>query len=224
MYDQLLANLAILVLSGFVGFAVISKVPNTLHTPLMSGTNAIHGIVVVGALVVLGRVEHPTLAQQIILFVAVVFGTLNVVGGFVVTDRVVGLFQGTTRRGWYGLGGDRDADRDPSHRELGPDRRGSAGRCGAGGAAGPVDQDDRDAAAGGVLQRRGWRHGRADRALGVHRHRRVFGVQARRVTDGAHRGGFVVRGDHRVDLVLGFSHRIREAAGDSARAPDRARA
>src|SRR6476659_8864545 len=79
MYDQLLANLAILVLSGFVGFSVISKVPNTLHTPLMSGTNAIHGVVLIGALVVLGRVEHPTLAEQIILFVAVVFGTLNAV-------------------------------------------------------------------------------------------------------------------------------------------------
>ena len=94
MYDQLLANLAILVLSGFVGFAVISKVPNTLHTPLMSGTNAIHGIVLIGALVVLGRVGHPSLAIQIILFVAVVFGTLNVVGGFVVTDRMLGMFKG----------------------------------------------------------------------------------------------------------------------------------
>ena len=94
MYDQLLANLAILVLSGFVGFAVISKVPNTLHTPLMSGTNAIHGIVVIGALVVLGRVEHPSLAIQIILFVALVFGTLNVIGGFVVTDRMLGMFKG----------------------------------------------------------------------------------------------------------------------------------
>jgi NAD(P) transhydrogenase subunit alpha len=94
MYDQLLANLAILLLSGFVGFAVISKVPNTLHTPLMSGTNAIHGIVLVGALVVLGRVEHPSIAIQVILFVAVVFGTLNVVGGFVVTDRMLGMFKG----------------------------------------------------------------------------------------------------------------------------------
>ena len=74
MYDELLSNLAILVLSGFVGFAVISKVPNTLHTPLMSGTNAIHGIVVVGALVV--------------------FGTLNVIGGFIVTDRMLGMFKG----------------------------------------------------------------------------------------------------------------------------------
>jgi H+-translocating NAD(P) transhydrogenase subunit alpha len=94
MYDQLLANLAILLLSGFVGFSVISKVPNTLHTPLMSGTNAIHGIVLIGALVVLGRVEHPSLAIQIVLFVAVVFGTLNVVGGFVVTDRMLGMFKG----------------------------------------------------------------------------------------------------------------------------------
>jgi NAD(P) transhydrogenase subunit alpha len=94
MYDQLLANLAILVLSGFVGFAVISKVPNTLHTPLMSGTNAIHGVVLIGALVVLGRVAHPMLAIQIILLVAVVFGTLNVVGGFVVTDRMLGMFKG----------------------------------------------------------------------------------------------------------------------------------
>ena len=94
MYDQLLANIAILVLSGFVGFAVISKVPNTLHTPLMSGTNAIHGIVVLGALLVFGTLEHPSIAAQIILFVAVVFGTLNVVGGFVVTDRMLGMFKG----------------------------------------------------------------------------------------------------------------------------------
>ena len=94
MYDELLSNLAILVLSGFVGFAVISKVPNTLHTPLMSGTNAIHGIVVLGALVVFGDVELPSLAVQIILFVAVVFGTLNVIGGFIVTDRMLGMFKG----------------------------------------------------------------------------------------------------------------------------------
>jgi H+-translocating NAD(P) transhydrogenase subunit alpha len=98
VYDQLLANIAILVLSGFVGFAVISKVPNTLHTPLMSGTNAIHGIVVLGALLVLGTLDHPSIAAQIILFVAVVFGTLNVVGGFVVTDRMLGMFKGKKPR------------------------------------------------------------------------------------------------------------------------------
>ncbi len=93
MYTPLLANIAILVLSGFVGFAVISKVPNTLHTPLMSGTNAIHGIVVLGALVVLGKVEDPSIGLQIILFVALVFGTVNVIGGFVVTDRKLGMFK-----------------------------------------------------------------------------------------------------------------------------------
>src|SRR5246500_4469581 len=94
MYDELLENLAILVLSGFVGLPVISNVPNTLDTPVMSGTNAIHGIVVLGALVVFGQVEHPSLAVQVILFVAVVFGTLNVIGGFIVTDRMLGMFKG----------------------------------------------------------------------------------------------------------------------------------
>ncbi|WP_040833786.1 NAD(P) transhydrogenase subunit alpha [Nocardia brevicatena] len=98
MYTELLANIAILVLSGFVGFAVISKVPNTLHTPLMSGTNAIHGIVVLGALVTLGRMENPSIGVQIILFVALVFGTLNVIGGFVVTDRMLGMFKGKTAK------------------------------------------------------------------------------------------------------------------------------
>ena len=93
METGLLANIAILVLAGFVGFAVISKVPNTLHTPLMSGTNAIHGIVVLGALVVLGKVESPSIGLQIILFVALVFGTVNVIGGFVVTDRMLGMFK-----------------------------------------------------------------------------------------------------------------------------------
>jgi NAD(P) transhydrogenase subunit alpha len=95
MYDQLLANLAILVLAGFVGFAVISKVPNTLHTPLMSGTNAIHGIVVLGALIVLGELPaHAHLGVRIIAFVALIFGTLNVIGGFLVTDRMLGMFKG----------------------------------------------------------------------------------------------------------------------------------
>ena len=95
MYTQLLANLAILVLAGFVGFAVISKVPNTLHTPLMSGTNAIHGIVVLGALLVLGNLPaDANWGVRIIAFVALVFGTLNVIGGFLVTDRMLGMFKG----------------------------------------------------------------------------------------------------------------------------------
>jgi NAD(P) transhydrogenase subunit alpha len=91
--DGLLANLAILVLAGFVGFAVISKVPNTLHTPLMSGTNAIHGIVLLGGLVVLGRLENPSVLDTVILVVAIAFGAINVIGGFLVTDRMLGMFK-----------------------------------------------------------------------------------------------------------------------------------
>lgn len=83
--------LAILVLSAFVGFEVISKVPNTLHTPLMSGTNAIHGIVVVGALVVVS--QSTGLLAKFLLVIAIAFGTINVVGGFLVTDRMLSMFK-----------------------------------------------------------------------------------------------------------------------------------
>jgi NAD(P) transhydrogenase subunit alpha len=95
MDSGLLANLAILVLAGFVGFSVISKVPNTLHTPLMSGTNAIHGIVVLGGIVVLVQAGSDLgVLSKILLVVAVAFGTINVVGGFLVTDRMLGMFKG----------------------------------------------------------------------------------------------------------------------------------
>ena len=83
---------AILVLAGFVGFAVISKVPNTLHTPLMSGTNAIHGIVLLGGLIVIGPADG--LLEEVLLVIAIAFGTINVVGGFLVTDRMLGMFKG----------------------------------------------------------------------------------------------------------------------------------
>jgi NAD(P) transhydrogenase subunit alpha len=89
---MLLENLAILVLAGFIGFAVISKVPNTLHTPLMSGTNAIHGIVLLGGLIVLGAGVDGALSK-VILVIAITFGTINVVGGFLVTDRMLGMFK-----------------------------------------------------------------------------------------------------------------------------------
>jgi H+-translocating NAD(P) transhydrogenase subunit alpha len=89
----LVTNLAILVLAGFVGYAVISKVPNTLHTPLMSGTNAIHGIVVLGAIIVLGSGVDGFLSK-LLLVIAVAFGTINVVGGFLVTDRMLEMFKG----------------------------------------------------------------------------------------------------------------------------------
>jgi NAD(P) transhydrogenase subunit alpha len=88
----LVNNLAILVLAGFVGFVVISKVPNTLHTPLMSGTNAIHGIVLLGGLLVIGLAGNGAF-NKFILVIAIAFGTINVVGGFLVTDRMLEMFK-----------------------------------------------------------------------------------------------------------------------------------
>ena len=95
---MLLANLAILVLAGFVGFAVISKVPNTLHTPLMSGTNAIHGIVLLGGIIVLGLGHDLSVFDKLLAVVAIAFGTINVVGGFLVTDRMLGMFKGRSAK------------------------------------------------------------------------------------------------------------------------------
>ena len=88
----LVFEVTILVLAIFLGFEVISKVPTLLHTPLMSGTNAIHGIVVVGAIIVLAS-GHKGPFTWIIGFLAVVLGSANVVGGFVVTDRMLEMFK-----------------------------------------------------------------------------------------------------------------------------------
>jgi NAD(P) transhydrogenase subunit alpha len=100
---DLLTELAILVLAAFVGFEVISKVPNTLHTPLMSGTNAIHGIVVLGGLLLIGPADG--VLEDVLLVIAIAFGTINVVGGFLVTDRMLGMFKS------------RPADRAPAKKE-----------------------------------------------------------------------------------------------------------
>ena len=88
---DLLDALFILVLAGFVGYEVVSKVPTMLHTPLMSGANAIHGVVVVGAMVIAASAEGPL--RVVLALVAVVLGTINVVGGFVVTDRMLEMFR-----------------------------------------------------------------------------------------------------------------------------------
>ena len=88
----LVVEVTVLVLAVFLGFEVISKVPTMLHTPLMSGTNAIHGIVIVGAMIVAGQSHQDTLLR-IIGFVAVVLASANVVGGFVVTDRMLEMFK-----------------------------------------------------------------------------------------------------------------------------------
>ena len=88
---SLMTEITIFVLAVFVGFEVISKVPTTLHTPLMSQTNAIHGIVLIGGLLVIGEAGDDTLTK-VIATIAIAFGTINVVGGFLVTDRMLGMF------------------------------------------------------------------------------------------------------------------------------------
>ena len=88
---DLLTELTILVLAAFVGFEVISKVPNTLHTPLMSATNAIHGIVLLGGILIIG--EAGGFLNELLLVIAIAFGTINVVGGFLVTDRMLEMFK-----------------------------------------------------------------------------------------------------------------------------------
>ena len=92
MTTPLIIEIAIVVLSGFLGFQLISKVPNTLHTPLMSATNAVHGIVVLGGLILVGPAEG--FLNEVLLVIAIAFGTIDVVGGFLVTDRMLGMFKG----------------------------------------------------------------------------------------------------------------------------------
>ena len=92
MSAHLLAEITVLVLAAFVGFEVISKVPTTLHTPLMSGTNAIHGIILVGAILIAAGADSPV--TVVLGLVAVILATTNVVGGFVVTDRMLEMFKG----------------------------------------------------------------------------------------------------------------------------------
>src|SRR5678815_447925 len=89
--DALITSLTIFTLAILVGFEVISKVPATLHTPLMSGANSIHGIVMVGAMLIAASADNPL--SYALAFVAMVFGAANVVGGYVVTDRMLQMFR-----------------------------------------------------------------------------------------------------------------------------------
>ncbi len=91
MNAQLVIELTIFALAVFLGIELISKVPTMLHTPLMSGTNAIHGIVLIGAMVIAGTADSTL--EKALAFVAVVFGTINIVGGFLVTDRMLEMFK-----------------------------------------------------------------------------------------------------------------------------------
>jgi NAD(P) transhydrogenase subunit alpha len=88
---DLITEITIFVLAAFVGFVVISMVPTTLHTPLMSQTNAIHGIVLLGGLIVIGTADDTL--DKVIGTIAIAFGTINIVGGFMVTDRMLGMFR-----------------------------------------------------------------------------------------------------------------------------------
>ena len=94
---DLMTEITIFVLAVFVGFEVISKVPTTLHTPLMSQTNAIHGIVLLGGLIVIGA-PGATALDHVIGTIAIAFGTINIVGGFLVTDRMLEMFKGRKPR------------------------------------------------------------------------------------------------------------------------------
>jgi len=89
--NAILQYTTVFVLSAFVGIEIIAKVPSILHTPLMSGSNAIHGVILVGAMIILGSAT--TSAEEVLGFLAVILATLNVVGGFVVTDRMLELFK-----------------------------------------------------------------------------------------------------------------------------------
>ena len=97
MNPELIASLTIFALAVFLGIELISRVPTLLHTPLMSGTNAIHGIVLVGAMLIAGSADSTL--EQVLAFVALVFGTVNVVGGFLVTDRMLDMFKRKPEKG-----------------------------------------------------------------------------------------------------------------------------
>ncbi len=91
--QQNLDMIYVVILMIFLGFEIINRVPSVLHTPLMSGANAIHGVVIIGAIIIMGKAESDNYLALILGFIAVVLGTLNVVGGFVVTDRMLEMFK-----------------------------------------------------------------------------------------------------------------------------------
>jgi len=145
---MLLTNLATLMLSGFVGYAVISKVPNTLHTPLMSGTNAIHGIVVLGGIVLLATGAAGDSLTKGLLTVAVAFGTINVVGGFLVTDRMLEMFKSKPKAPGAEEGGGARAAGSPAAHGGAP-QAGDGGAPASGGGAAHGDGAHADGGDGG---------------------------------------------------------------------------
>ena len=276
---SIITEIAILVLAAFVGFEVISKVPNTLHTPLMSGTNAIHGIVLLGGLLLMH--EATGVLEHVLLVIAIAFGTINVVGGFLVTDRMLGMFKSKPdlppsgddadergRRaviapavflqttnfidalyivafslfiyGMSGLTGPRTAVRGNKIAAVGMAiavvatlltphvLSGSATPwliavglvigTAIGLPAALQRAHDRDAADGRAVQRRRRWRGRDDRVDRVP----TPLLQRRQPVGAEGRDPDAVRGDRRLDLVLGLEHRVRQAPGDPAGPADQA--
>jgi H+-translocating NAD(P) transhydrogenase subunit alpha len=134
---DLMTEITIFVLAAFVGFEVISKVPTTLHTPLMSQTNAIHGIVMLGGLIVIGVSDD--LLEDVIGVIAIAFGTINIVGGFMVTDRMLGMFarkprpsaSSASRPGASGSLAGSESSADASQRAGASDRPAEPGAAGS---------------------------------------------------------------------------------------------
>jgi NAD(P) transhydrogenase subunit alpha len=115
----LITEITIFVLAAFVGFEVISKVPTTLHTPLMSQTNAIHGIVLLGGLIVVGLSDF--WLDNLIGTIAIFFGTINIVGGFLVTDRMLGMFVRKPKPPASSAPSEQDASDQPAKPAAGAD-------------------------------------------------------------------------------------------------------
>src|SRR5438067_12498086 len=97
-FSENIEMIYIVILSVFLGIEVIGRVPSVLHTPLMSGANAIHGVVIIGAIIVMGKAEENNYLALMLGFLAVILGTLNVVGGFVVTDRMLEMFKSKKKK------------------------------------------------------------------------------------------------------------------------------
>lgn len=97
-FSENLQFIYVVILSVFLGIEVIGRVPSVLHTPLMSGANAIHGVVIIGAIIVMGKAQSDNYLALILGFLAVILGTLNVVGGFVVTDRMLEMFKSKKKK------------------------------------------------------------------------------------------------------------------------------
>ena len=150
MTPELASSISIFVLALLVGFEVISKIPTTLHTPMMSGANSIHGVVLVGAILVAGLADDPL--GYVLAFLASAFAAMNVVGGYVVTDRMLGMFRGRTSPSANNASPSAEASRTPEVVAGGAD--GAKGVVGLAGAERRTSEADGSPSAVGPSRRR----------------------------------------------------------------------